>query len=406
MQNFRNLVTPVLIMLLCFFALTGAGMTEDVEREEPVGLELALGPLLDRVQVMRTDIMGNELWQYLFFLIVLFLSLAVAKLSEHFVTDKLKKLTEKTKTHLDDVILSAICGPLRAIIVVTGIRLGVSVFHLSEKASAGLDTAFQALIALIIAYTMVRTVDVFTSYIEPKVKQTESKLDDQLLPVLGKTVKIFIMVVAVIVIVQNMGYNVGGLLAGLGIGGLAIAFAAQQTLSNVFGAIALFTDRPFQVGDRVVVEGYDGAVESVGIRSTRIRTLDGTLVTIPNSKMGDATINNIAKRPTIKNLYTLGVTYDTGYDKMKKALEIIRDIYKIHPSTDNYWVYFKEFGAHSLNILVIHWCKYLAYEEFLKATEEINLEIMQRFEASGIEIAFPTQTVYLKGEKPDGNTIH
>ncbi|NOX97439.1 MAG: mechanosensitive ion channel, partial [Nitrospirae bacterium] len=105
--------------------------------------------------------------------------------------------------------------------------------------------------------------------------------------------------------------------------------------------------------------------------------------------------------PTIKNLYTIGVTYNTGYDKMKKALDILRDIFKNHPGTENYWVYFKEFGSSSLNILVIHWCKYLAYEEFLKATEEINLEIMKRFEENSIEIAFPTQTVYLKEERTE-----
>ena len=410
MQKNQKLMAAAMILFLCSVTLA-AGTADTAETatepaESVTGLEQALSPVLDKVKILRMELLGNELWQYAFSLVILFLSLTAAKLSEYFLTEKVKKITERTRTHLDDIVIQAASGPLKVVIVIIGIRLASIPFSVSEQISKGLNTLFEALVAGVVAYTIVKTVDAFIAYLEPKVKETESRLDDQLLPILGKTVKIFIVVVAGIVIMQNLGYNVAGLLAGLGIGGLALAFAAQQTLSNVFGAVALFTDRPFQIGDRVIVEGYDGPVESIGLRSTRIRTLDGTLVTIPNAKMGDAVINNISKRPTIKNLYTLGLTYDTGYDKMKKALDIVRDIYKEHPSTDNYWVYFKEFGSHSLNILVIHWCKYLAYEEFLKATEGINMEMMKRFEEHGIEIAFPTQTIYLKGEeKPDAMEV-
>lgn len=354
--------------------------------------------------ILKISILGNELWQYGLFLITIFLSVTIARFLDYFLTEKIKKIAQKTKTRLDDIIIQTMRGPLKLVIIVLGIKLGMGVFQISNKIEKGLGKAFEALIAIVVTVTIIKTVDLFIAYLEPKIKATESKLDDQLLPVIRKSIKIFIVAIAAIVIIQNLGYNVVSLLTGLGIGGLALALAAQETLSNFFGSIALFVDRPFQVGDRVVVEGYDGPVESIGLRSTRIRTLDGTLVTIPNSKMANATINNIARRPTIKNLYTLGVTYDTGYDKMKNALEIVRDIYKNHPSTENYWVYFKEFGAHSLNILVIHWCKYLAYEEFLRATEEINLEIMKRFEAEGIEIAFPTQTIHLKKDEESSIT--
>ena len=353
------------------------------------------------MQILKFNFLGNELWQYGLFLLTVFLTLTIAKLLEYFLTEKVKKLAERTRTRLDDIIIQTLSGPFKLVIIILGIKWGTNIFQISEKIHRGVDNVFEILIAAVITFCVLKAVDAFIAYLKPKVKETESRLDDQLLPILGKTVKIFIIVVAAILIIQNLGYNVASLIAGLGIGGLALALAAQETLSNLFGSVALFADKPFRVGDRVIVEGYDGPVESIGMRSTRIRTLDGTLVTIPNSKMANASINNIARRPTIKNLYTLGVTYDTGYDKMKKALEIVRDVYKNHPSTDNYWVYFKEFGAHSLNILVIHWCKYLAYEEFLKATEEINMQIMKRFEAEGIEIAFPTQTIYLKEkEKP------
>ena len=197
-------------------------------------------------------------------------------------------------------------------------------------------------------------------------------------------------------------YNVASILAGLGIGGLAVALAAKDTLSNIFGSVAIFIDRPFVVGERVVFGEFDGTVEAIGMRSTKIRTLDGTLVSVPNSLVANSAVNNVARRTTIKNLYTIGVTYDTSYDKLEKALEILREIFKNHPSTDNYWVYFKEFGAHSLNILVIHWCKHTNYQEFLQATEEINLQIKRQFEQRAIEFAFPTQTLYLH---PEGGEI-
>ncbi|MCD5401668.1 mechanosensitive ion channel family protein, partial [candidate division NPL-UPA2 bacterium] len=210
------------------------------------------------------------------------------------------------------------------------------------------------LVGIVTTYTLVKLVDLFAAYLEPKVKATESKLDDQLLPIIRKTLKIFIVAIGAMAIMEGLDLPVTSFLAGLGIGGLAFALATKETLANIFGSIAIFADKPFRVGERIIVDGCDGPVESIGLRSTRIRTLDGTLVTIPNARMAEATINNISKRPTIKNLYTIGITYDTGYDKMKKALEILRDIFKNHPSTENYWVYFKEFGAHSLNILVIH----------------------------------------------------
>jgi MscS family membrane protein len=244
----------------------------------------------------------------------------------------------------------------------------------------------------------VRLVDLFVAYLEPRVALTKSRLDDHILLLLRKSLKIFIIVSVTLITMEVMEIKVTSLIAGLGVGGIAIAFAARDTISNFFGSIAIFADRPFVVGDRVIVEGYEGFIESIGFRTTKIRTLEGTLVTIPNSKMVNTAINNVARRPAVRNMFTIGVTYDTGLEKMRKALEILRDTLKNHKSTKDYWVYFKEYGSHSLDILVVHWCKYLDYEEFLRATEEINLEIMRRFEASKIEFAFPTQTLYLKKE--------
>jgi MscS family membrane protein len=288
--------------------------------------------------------------------------------------------------------------PIRLVITIAAIWLALSPFEVPASYRKLVDNLMLILTAILVTFVLLKLVDLLIAFIKPRVQATESKLDDQLLPIVAKTLKIFILVVAVLVMMQNLGYNVTSILAGLGIGGLAVALAAQDTLSNIFGSVAIFADRPFVVGERIIFDKYDGIVETIGLRSTKIRTLDGTLVTVPNSLVAKNAVDNIARRPTIKNLYTVTVTYDTSYEKVQSGLEILREIFKNHPSTEDYWVYFKEFGSHSLNILVIHWCKHTQYQQFLEATEEINLEIKRRFQEKGIEFAFPTQTLYLRPE--------
>jgi len=333
--------------------------------------------------------------QYLLSFLIILMATALNLILKRFISKQVEKMAEKRG--LLSSLLSLLIKPLRYLIIITAIALVKDVLIQPGKVNGYITGTLLMLVALDVTYFLTRLIDVYIEgYIAPRIEKTESKLDDTLLIIIKKSVKWFIWIISIIFILQNLKVNVASLIAGLGIGGLAMALAAQETLKNFFGSIAIFSDRPFQVGERVQVEGMDGAVEAIGFRSTKIRTLDGTLVTIPNSKVADAVINNIARRPTIKNLYNIGITYNTPAEKIELALKIIRDTIGNHPSTENYWVYFKEFGNFSLNILVIHWCKHLKYQEFLIATEEINLEIKRRFTAEGIEFAFPSQTIYLQ----------
>jgi MscS family membrane protein len=350
------------------------------------------------LSILEREFLGNPLWQYGLLFIVLFVGIFISRFVEYIFTHRLLGLAKRTPTKLDETIIHITKKPLRLVIFLLALHIGLSLFSFPENIRKILTNIFNILVALIVAYFLVRMVDLLIAYIQPRVEATESKLDDQMLPILRKSLRVFIVVIVFLVVLQNMGYNIFSLLAGLGLGGLALALAAQETLSNFFGSIAIFADRPFHVGDRIQVEGYDGPVEAIGFRSTKIRTLDGTLVTIPNSKIANTCINNISARPTIKRLYTIGITYNSGYEKMCRALEIIREVHKEVEEIENYWVYFRDFGSHSLDILVISWCKELKYEEYLKIQERINLEIMRRFDEEGIEFAFPTHTIYLKGE--------
>jgi MscS family membrane protein len=224
----------------------------------------------------------------------------------------------------------------------------------------------------------------------------EGMLDMHLFPIIQKALKIFVLVVSVLVTSQNLGMNVTGLLASLSIGGLAVGLAAQDTLSNLFGAVAIFADKPFRVGDRIQLDSIDGTVETIGLRSTRVRNLDGFLVTVPNKTMANASIINVSKRPNIKTVMNIGVTYDTTSAQIERAMCIIDEIYRPHPKTADLLISFNKFESSSLNIMVVHWWNSTDLKEYLLNFQLLNLELKRRFDAEQINFAFPSQTVYLR----------
>jgi MscS family membrane protein len=224
----------------------------------------------------------------------------------------------------------------------------------------------------------------------------DEAFNKQLFPIIRKSLKIFVTVVAALVTLDNLNVNITAAIASLSIGGLAVGLAAQDTLANLFGGIAIFLDKPFKIGDRVQIDNVDGPVETIGLRSTRIRNLDGHLVTIPNKTMGNATIINIAARPNIKTVMNIGITYDTPVENVKLALQIIKEIFGGHPMTGNLVMSFNKFESSALNILVVHWWKYADFLASLGGLQEMNLALKERFDNEGISFAFPTQTVYMK----------
>jgi MscS family membrane protein len=232
---------------------------------------------------------------------------------------------------------------------------------------------------------------------------TESTIDDVLAPLIGKTLRIFIVVIGGILIVQNLtGVQIGPLIASLGIGGLAIALAAKDTIANFFGTLTILYDKPFQIGERIILDNYDGVIEKVGFRSTRIRLLTGHLVTIPNEKVVNTGLENIAKRPHIRWLTNIGITYDTPPAKVDKAVQILEEILKDHEGMNPDFpprVYFNGFNDWSLNIMVIAWYHPPNYWDYQSWLQRTCLQIMQQFEAEGIDFAFPSRTLYLADDK-------
>ena len=349
------------------------------------------------------QLMGTPLWAYGAVLATFAGTYTGYRILMRLLESRWLRTLRENQPELYESIIGLVRNPLRLLQFTIAVAIGQHYFALPEAIASLASGLLLALLTATVAFVLVKLVDVLIAVLKPRVTESESRLDDQLLPVLSGALKTFILVIVGALILQNSGYNISGLLAGLGLGGLAVALALQPTLANIFAAITLFVDRPFHVGDGVSVAGAAGSIESIGLRSTRIRTYEGTLLTIPNSAVVNAQIDNLQARPTRRTTFTIGVTYDTSSEKLRKAVAILRDVMEQHPGTDTSRAHFKSYGDSALILDVAHWCEYLDYSEYLNCIEEINFEIKQRFEKEGIEMAYPTQTVQLVNKEASLN---
>jgi MscS family membrane protein len=277
------------------------------------------------------------------------------------------------------------------------LQIGFEVFDWPNWIEVWIQKAFYVLMALSITYMIMRIIDLLVAQWKARASSKVDKaFNDQLFPILSKGLKGFVLVIAFLLTVQHLGLNITSLIASLSVVGLALGLAAQDTAANVFGAVAVFVDKPFKIGDTIKLENVEGTVEAMGLRSTRVRNPDGHLITIPNKTMGNATIVNITRRATIKQVMTFGVTYDTTAEKLSEAIRILENVFKTHPMTHDVWITFKQFADNSLNIEVTYWWKDTDHKAFLHGLQEMNLEIKRKFDEAKIGFAFPSRTLYLK----------
>jgi MscS family membrane protein len=311
---------------------------------------------------------------------------------------------KKTTNKLDDQICDSLRRPITLLIFTIGIFLSsIRILHeLDDDVFIVVLRCFLALIALSITWGIYRLVEVFTYYLERLSQRSDNNLDDLLVNLINKSIKFTILFIAILFIGQTiLGLRITALVAGAGIAGLAIALAAKDTLANFFGSVMIMLDKPFTVGERITVDAVSGSVEKIGFRSTRIRSLTGHVYSIPNSKLADSVVENIAKRPYIKHMFDITLVYDTTPEQMRRAIEILHDILDNHEGFNEEFpprVYFTDFKDWALNINVILWFQSTNYIEVQQWKNDINLEILKRFNAEGLDFAFPTSTNYLVGD--------
>ena len=315
-----------------------------------------------------------------------------------------RKITARTKTMLDDVMFTAAEKPVSKLILVIGIILTVHVLQPPTESFpiiGFIDQAGRILTIVIGVWFLWRIIEGLAVYFTVQAKQSDSSLDDQLVPFIAKTLRIFLVMTAVLVVAQNMGYSVSGLLASLGIGGIAIAMAAKDTIANIFGSIMLLIDRPFRVGDWIKSSEFEGVVEEIGFRSTRIRTFARTLVNVPNSQLANMVIDNIDARSERRIKMRIGLTYDTTPAQMNAAIKGIEQILCDHPGVDQSYklVKFDEFEDSSLSIFLYYFSSSKVWADYLQVRQEVNMQIMELLQEMGLGFAFPTRTLLIeKGE--------
>jgi len=364
---------------------------------------------LDRISFLNDNkVFDIPLWQFAACLIYIFLAFYVSKILDFLTRVWLKRWTEKTATKFDDLVLDVLNGPIKIIVFVIFLRIGLEVFVWPPIVQNVLTKGFTIVIAWTLTYMALKFVDLVMGYWRQRARpegSADRSFEDQLFPVIRKSLKVFIIVVGVLVTLDNIGVNITAALASLSIGGLAIGLAAQDTLANLFGAVAVFVDKPFRIGDYIKLSDVEGSVESIGMRSTRVRNPDGHVVTVPNKTMGNATITNITRRPTIKTVINFGLTYETTTVQLKRAVQILEEIYRGHPQTHDVIIAFNNFADSSLNINVIHWWKGTDGRACLAGMQELNFKVKERFEAERLDFAFPSRTIYLKQDSEPTNQL-
>ena len=350
---------------------------------------------------------GNSLQEWLisFSIIIgaILLNKVIVLLNKHVIS----KLTSKTNNRLDDILFKMLEAPVLLGIMFIAIWIASSRLDLDPKIDSFFSKSYQFLIVINITWFIVRFVNaLIEEYIVPVAEgQSHKYLDNTLVPIIRRTILGVIWAIGLMMALKNVGVDVGALIAGLGIGGLAFALAAQDTIKNIFGGITIFTDRPFRIGDRIKVDGFEGFVEDIGIRSTRLRTLQKRLVTIPNYKIVEASIENVSDEPMRQVNTKIGLVYNTTPEKMNEALAILNNIPKIIKEVDSkdLIAVFSNFSNFSLDINFIYWVKKSG--DVMITPSKVNLEILKSFNEAGLAFAFPTQTLYLNNDNVGNDKI-
>jgi len=362
----------------------------------PFGIDKLLNLL---PKIGHKKILTLHVWQYFGILILIFISVVLHKLLSWLFSRVLTRVMIKLgNRHIVRRVIQPIARPLSVLMIILLLMLLFPILQLPVNLYKYVVIGFKVLIPFYVILVFYRMVDVVSAFLEKLAAKTDSTLDDQLIPLLRKTLKLFVVIIGILFILQNLEVDITILLASLSIGGLAFALAAQDTIKNFFGSIMIFVDRPFQIGDLIVSEGISGTVEEVGFRSTRIRTFHNSLISIPNGRLADKTIDNLGMRVYRRFKTNISVTYDTPPDMLEAFTEGLRQIAKQHPKTrkDYYEIHLNDMADSSLNILFYIFFKVPNWSEELKARHQIILAIINLADELGIRFAFPTETIHIE----------
>jgi MscS family membrane protein len=348
-------------------------------------------------EVFQQTLLGIAFWQYTGIFLLLLIGFVLRKTVEFAFHKVAAWLVKRTPPIWDENLVLQVVKPVSFLVMTLLFLAFYADIQLPVQVNVVIKLVLELMVATSVIWLAFKFVDFLCDYLTRWTDKTETKLDDQLVPMLRRALKVFAFVIGVIAIVQNYGYSVTSILAGLGIGGLAVALAAKDTLANFFGSVTIFLDKPFQIGDWVITDGVEGTVEEVGFRSTRIRTFYNSVISVPNSKIANSGIDNMGLRQYRRIKQVLGLTYSTSSEQMHGFVTGIRAIIQANPHMrkDFYEVHFNGFGDFSLDVLVYCFLEVDSWSEELREKHNFFLEILRLAEEVGVEFAFPTSTVHV-----------
>lgn len=355
---------------------------------------------------MKYEILGNSIQTWLIAILFIIGAVVIVKLISWLSKKFIRPFVGRTTNRVDDVIYYSLEPPLKFAVMLLGIWLAIHRLVYPDSFVKIVDNAYRILIILDITWIFAR---LFGGLLQLYWGHFANGQINKMMPVIKRTILILIWIVGLVMALSNVGVNISALLGTLGIGGIAFALAAQDTVKNVFGAFTILTDKPFNIGDTIRVDGYEGTVIDVGIRSTRIMDYDKRIITFPNYKITDTTIINISSEPKRRVVLNIGLTYDTPPEKMKEAIEILKALPKqvkdASSSPSDVSANFMQYADSALVIMYIYFIE--KQGDILGVTSNMNLAILDAFNKAGLNFAFPTQTVYIQKdeseeEKPEG----
>ena len=350
-----------------------------------------MSEVLKRVRdFLDIEFLGNDIWQILTFLGIVVGAVLLASLFRWILNSVARSLAEKTESEVDDILVSVVARPSIAAIFVLITYLGLDVLTLSAAVQEGANSVFTVVFTLIITIALANLYEkLLDHWLTPIAEKSETKLDDQVFPIVIRGGKYTIIVLGSIIALSNAGYNIYSLLAGLGVGGLALAMAAREALAHAFGGVTIFTDRPFRMGDYIIIDAdkeYEGVVDAIGLRSTRIRTRFDTMLFLPNAIVTNQPLVNISSYGERRRHSTsLHLAQSCSAAQVSRAMKSIETVCEEHPEIDKWKVYLKEILPWGYRIKYRFWVTH--YKEYHRVVGEVNVSILDSFETDGISLA-------------------
>ena len=355
----------------------------------------------DTVPFMGKTTFYLQNWQWIGLFVVVLFGMAISRFISILLIRLIRNRFQKKHLHMNEKLGEDFVRPIRIALMAWFWLLGLTLLGVPPEIRLYLQIAAQVVTAFGAVWALYRLIDIFGNYLQERASRTDNKFDDLLAPIVTRSLKVFVVIIAVVILADNVGQDPMKIVAGLGLGGLAFALAAKDVVANVFGSFTILLDRPFQIGDWITIGNVDGTVEAVGVRSTRVRTFYNSLITVPNSELINTSVDNWGARRYRRIKTTISVAYDTPPDKIDAFCEGIRHLIRNHPYTrkDYFHVYLNQFEAASLDILLYCFVETPDWSTELRERHRLFLDIIRLAKKLGVEFAFPTQTVYLRQDQ-------